>query len=82
MTKFKDNRIVSLDQQVSSEPHLTPQLPFSMNFIAQKGRGKTTVLLNLLLNENLLNSKFNATYIVSHPQEKWIKNGNYLIVRI
>lgn len=63
--KLKGTVIRPLDKQVNTEPSLVPKAPFSMYLSASKGQGKSTVLLNLLLSDELLSNKFNQIYIIS-----------------
>ena len=63
--KLKGTTIRPLDKQVNTEPSLVPKAPFSMYLSASKGQGKSTVLLNLLLSDELLSNKFNQIYIIS-----------------
>lgn len=59
------NKIKPLDQQIKSAPSLICKLPFSLYITGQKCSGKSTMMINMLLNENLLNNKFNQIYIIS-----------------
>ncbi|KAJ3317564.1 hypothetical protein HDV06_001477 [Boothiomyces sp. JEL0866] len=73
--KFKDSRIIPLDKQVDKQPSLTPKLPFTISIVANKGSGKTNLILNMLLNPNLLNKKFNRIIIISPTKKldaKWL----------
>ena len=58
--------IVPLDKQVDKTKISTvPKPPFTMMICASKGGGKSTLILNMLLNPNLLRDKFNEVYIMS-----------------
>jgi hypothetical protein len=65
MKLLTGREIKPLDNQVNTEPSLVPKPPFSMYLSASKGQGKSTTLLNLLLNKDLLANKFNQIYIIS-----------------
>ncbi|KAJ3317593.1 hypothetical protein HDV06_001356 [Boothiomyces sp. JEL0866] len=72
--KFVDSKIVALDNQVDNSFSLIPRPNFSLNIVAQKGAGKTSLLLNMLLNPHILNKVFNAITIVSPTyklDDKW-----------
>jgi hypothetical protein len=57
--------IKPLDNQRSTEIVTTPRLPFSAYINAAKGSGKSTLILNMLLNPQLLYRKFNEIYFIS-----------------
>lgn len=63
--KFKDTKIIPLDKQVNKEPSLVPKHPFSMQMNGSKGSGKSSTLLNMLLNPKILNKVFNRIIFVS-----------------
>ena len=63
--KSQGNRIVALDNQVNTEPSLIPKMPFSMIVSASKGGGKSTLILNMLLNNSFYNGKFNQIFWIS-----------------
>jgi len=65
MKLLSGREIKPLDNQVNKEPSLVPKPSFSMYLSASKGQGKSTCLLNLLLNKELLANKFNQIYIIS-----------------
>lgn len=65
MFNFKDNKIIALDNQASSGNTLFPRLPFTLTIVASKGGGKTSLLLNMLLNPHLFKGKFNRIIVVS-----------------
>lgn len=58
--------IKSLDNQVQKNKiSIVPKPPFTMTICASKGGGKTTLLLNMLLNPQILRDRFNQVYIMS-----------------
>ena len=58
--------IVPLDQQANKRQISTvPKPSFSLLINAPKGGGKTTLILNMLLNKNLLRYKFNKIFYFS-----------------
>ena len=57
--------IKPLDNQVNQEPSLIMKPPFTSYLISQKGGGKSTLLLNLLLSKDLLAGTFHQIYIIS-----------------
>jgi hypothetical protein len=57
--------IVPLDAQRSSKINTLPQPPFSSYVVAQKGGGKTTMILNLLTRPDMLKDTFNKIYWIS-----------------
>lgn len=57
--------IKPLDNQRSDESSTIPKLPFSMYINAAKGGGKSTLILNLLLNPAFANKKFNRVVWIS-----------------
>ncbi|KAJ3270385.1 hypothetical protein HDV01_007851 [Terramyces sp. JEL0728] len=78
--KFKDSRIIPLDKQVDKAPTLIPKLPFTLSIVANKGSGKSNLILNMLLNPNLLNKKFNRILIISPTRKldkKWLVLDRY-----
>lgn len=58
-------KIKPLDNQQSENHSTVPTLPFSAYLVAQKGGGKSTTLLNMLVNKNILANKFNQIYYIS-----------------
>lgn len=77
MKLLSGNRIIGLDKQISSEPSLTPKLPFSMILSASKGKGKSSALINMLINKDMLAGKFNQIHIIS-PTNKLDAKFNIL----
>ncbi|KAJ3307805.1 hypothetical protein HDV04_002536, partial [Boothiomyces sp. JEL0838] len=72
--KFKDTSIIALDKQVNIEPSLVPKKPFTLSLVASKGGGKSSLMLNMLLNPHILNKKFNKLIVVSPTRKldsKW-----------
>ena len=65
MKLLTGNKIRSLDSQVNTEPSLVPKPSFLMYLCASRGSGKSTTLLNLLLNKDLIAGKFNQIYYIS-----------------
>ena len=65
MKLLTGNKIRSLDSQVNTEPSLVPKPSFLMYLCASRGSGKSTTLLNLLLNKDLLAGKFHQIYYIS-----------------
>jgi hypothetical protein len=65
MKLLSGNKIKSLDSQVNKEPSLVPKPSFLMYLCASRGSGKSTTLLNLLLNKDLLAGRFNQIYYIS-----------------
>jgi hypothetical protein len=65
MKLLSGNKIRSLDSQVNTEPSLVPKPSFLMYLCASRGSGKSTTLLNLLLNKDLLAGRFNQIYYIS-----------------
>ena len=57
--------IKPVDAQRSVEYTTIPKLPFSMYINAAKGGGKSTLILNLLLNPSFVNKKFNRIIWIS-----------------
>ena len=57
--------IVPLDNQTTRVPTVLPKIPFSSYIVASKKSGKTTLLLNLLRQEEYLKAKFNRIFWVS-----------------
>ena len=58
--------IQALDKQQDQQLATTvPKLPFSLYLAASKGQGKSTTLLNLLLNRDLLGGKFSQIFYIS-----------------
>jgi hypothetical protein len=56
----------ALDNQKGIKtPTLMPQIPFSSYIVAQKKSGKTTLLLNMLMDKSVLKGKFNRIYWIS-----------------
>ncbi len=74
---FKDNKIIALDNQAPSGNTLFPKLPFTLTIVASKGGGKTSLLLNMLLNPHLFKGKFNRIIVVS-PTAKLDEKMNIL----
>ena len=72
--KFIGNKIRPLDAQINkSEPSLVPKLPFTCQLVGSKGSSKTSTILNMLLNKNILNGKFERIFFISptsHLDEK------------
>ena len=62
---FKGTEIRKLDSQEDVAISLIPKLPFSLTLCGAKNAGKTSVILNLLLNPNILKGKFNKIYFIS-----------------
>lgn len=77
MKLLSGNKIQALDKQVNNEPSLTPKLPFSMVLSASKGKGKSSLLINLLINTDFLAGKFNQIFIIS-PTNKLDSKFNIL----
>lgn len=77
MKLLKGNKIRALDKQINTEPSLTPKLPFSMILSASKGKGKSSMLINMLINQDMLAGKFNQIHIVS-PTNKLDSKFNIL----
>ena len=65
MKLLTGKKIRSLDSQVNTEPSLVPKPSFLMYLCASRGSGKSTTLLNLLLNKDLLAGKFSQIYYIS-----------------
>lgn len=65
MLRGKAIQQLDKQQQHNEDAETVPKLPFSMLISAQKGGGKSTTLLNLLLNKDLLAGKFNQIYYIS-----------------
>ena len=65
MKLLTGNKIRSLDSQINTEPSLVPKPSFLMYLCASRGAGKSTTLLNLLLNKDLLAGKFSQIYFIS-----------------
>ena len=58
--------IKALDNQVNkSKVSIIPKPPFTMMICASKGGGKSTLILNMLLNPQIFRNKFNQIYIMS-----------------
>jgi Poxvirus A32 protein len=77
MKLLSGNKIQALDKQVNNDPSLTPKLPFSMVLSASKGRGKSSLLINMLINTDMLAGKFNQIHIIS-PTNKLDSKFNIL----
>lgn len=77
MRLLKGNKIQALDKQVNNEPSLIPHLPFSMILSASKGKGKSSMLINMLINTDMLAGKFNQIYVIS-PTNKLDAKFNIL----
>lgn len=77
MKLLSGNRIIGLDKQITTEPSLTPRLPFSMILSASKGKGKSSCLINMLINKDMLAGKFNQIHIIS-PTNKLDAKFNIL----
>lgn len=77
MKLLQGNKIQALDKQVNNEPSLTPKLPFSMVLSASKGKGKSSMLINMLINKDMLAGKFNQIHIIS-PTNKLDAKFNIL----
>jgi hypothetical protein len=72
--KLRGLRIQKLDNQVATGPSLLPRPEFSMLVSASKGCGKSSLLINMLINPDLLAGKFNQIHIISPTNrldEKW-----------
>ena len=67
MKLLTGNKIRSLDSQINTEPSLVPKPSFLMFINASRGSGKSTTLLNLLLNKDLLAGKFHQIYYYISP---------------
>lgn len=65
-----DLKIRPLDNQKDNNIDTKIKTPFSMYLNASKGGGKSTLILNLLLNENFLRKKFNRILWIS-PTSKF-----------
>ena len=65
MKLLKGTSIRPLDNQINTEPSLVPKPPFTSYLVSQKGGGKSTTLLNLLLNKDLLAGTFNQIFFIS-----------------
>jgi hypothetical protein len=63
--KLTGNRIQKLDNQVDTGPSLVPRPEFSLLISASKGAGKSSLLINMLINPDLLAGKFNQIHIIS-----------------
>lgn len=57
--------IKALDQQRSSSTSALAKAPFSTYIVAQKGGGKSTMLINLLINQKMYKGIFNDIYLIS-----------------
>ena len=77
MKLLTGNKIQALDNQVNNNPSLTPKLPFSMILSANKGRGKSSLLINMLINTDFLANRFNQIHIIS-PTNKLDAKFNIL----
>jgi hypothetical protein len=77
MKLLSGNKIQALDKQVNNDPSLTLKLPFSMILSASKGKGKSSLLINLLINKDMLAGKFNQIHIIS-PTNKLDSKFNIL----
>lgn len=77
MKLLSGNKIIGLDNQVSNGNSLTPKLPFSMILSASKGKGKSSTLINMLINNDMLAGKFNQIHIIS-PTNKLDAKFNIL----
>jgi hypothetical protein len=73
MKLLKGLKIQALDHQVNNEPSLTPKLSFSLMLTASKGKGKSSTLINMLINKDMLAGKFNQIHIVSPTNKLDIK---------
>ena len=58
-------KITALDKQTNSSETTVPKLPFSCLINAGKGLGKSTLLVNMLINKDILGNKFNQIYFIS-----------------
>lgn len=59
-------KIKALDNQFGEQKEtFLPKIPFSCYIVAQKKAGKSTLLLNMLLNKELLRNKFNRIIFIS-----------------
>lgn len=65
MKLLNGNKIRSLDNQVNTKPSLVPRPSFLLYLCASRGSGKSTTLLNLLLNKDFLAGKFHQIYFIS-----------------
>lgn len=65
MKLLSGNIIKPFDKQTSKEPELLPKLPFTLQLIGQKSSGKSSTLLNLLMNKDMLAGKFHQIYYIS-----------------
>lgn len=63
--KFTGNKIRSLDNQTTQEDTLIPRHPFTMQINASKAGGKTTTILNMLINPNMYKKKFHRIIWIS-----------------
>lgn len=77
MKLLTGNSIQALDSQVNTSNNLLPQLPFSMLLTASKGKGKSSTLINMLINKDMLAGKFNRIVIIS-PTNKLDSKFNIL----
>lgn len=74
------------NQKGSSEPTLIAQIPFTQYIVASKKSGKTTLLLNLLMDRDFLKGKFNEIIWVSPTASmddkiQKLKNVDNLLVK-
>jgi len=76
--KFNGNIIQPLDKQSNKEKSsLLPKIPFTIQLIGQKSSGKSSTLLNMLLNEDMLCKKFHNIFFIS-PTAKLDEKINVL----
>jgi len=75
--KFQGAEVKPLDKQVSKEPSLLPKIPFTIQLTGQKGSGKSSTLMNLLMNPDMLKGKFHRIYFIS-PTAKLDEKINVL----
>lgn len=90
--KFVGNKIRRLDAQIDkANPSLVPKLPFSLQVTGQKGASKSTTIINMIMNKNILGGKFNQIYWISPTstldeklnilkETKGIVKINYLLI--
>ena len=63
--RFKGNKIQPLDAQTTQENTLVPRHPFTLQITAGKAGGKTTCILNLLINPNVYHKHFHRVIWIS-----------------
>jgi len=73
MKLLKGLKIIPLDHQVKNEPSLNLSIPGSLMLTASKGKGKSSTLINMLINKDMLAGKFNQIHIVSPTNKLDVK---------